>query len=515
MATQRTVALKIQLQRGMVISMKKLLCLFLFVLIPLMAITACLGADKQDDGNADADNRADDQSLGGDNGEEAEPEDYFEARKRIADNLPDEDFGGQDVKIMMHDAYRHFVLAEEMVGEVVNDAVYEANLAVSERFNVNLKYIEENEVTMINVMKKTVQAGDDTYHIAFGHDLLAPPLSFDGYFANYYNMQYLDFDKPWWNKSALEDFTILNQCYVTVSSMSYMGIARARVLLLNEDKIRDLGLALPYDDVINGKWTVDGLIALTKDTYRDLNGDGITDEDDFYGFLSENECYGYLDNFDIPVMAQDSDGRINLAINVDKMSVLVNKFADWFGTTNDARMAGSNNLRCEEFADGKSLFQRGQLFEALNALLGSDINYGILPMPKYDENQKDYITSSGEFVMVVPSTIDGERLDRLSIIIEAMSAEGYKRIFPAYFKIALQTKYFDNQSIQMLDIINEGRKPSFSFVYDSGIGMVYAIANMMNAATPSRDFVSFFEKRENQIQKQIDKINSAFEKMQP
>ncbi|MCL2158442.1 MAG: hypothetical protein FWH48_03440 [Oscillospiraceae bacterium] len=485
----------------------------IFALSPVN-IAACSGKDKPGD-SPSPENQGNGADAANANEQEAEPEDYFEARKRIADNLPEQDFGGQDIKIMMHDAYTHFVLAEEIFGEVVNDAVYEANLAVSERFGANLKCVEENEVTMINVMKKTVQSGDDTYHIAFGHDLLTPPLSFEGYFANYYDMEYLDFDKPWWNKSAVEDFTILNQCYVTVSSMSYMGIARARVLLLNEDKMRDLGLKLPYDEVIDGKWTVEKLILITKDTYRDLNGDGVANDDDFYGYLSENECYGYLDNFDIAIMGQNSEGLVELSLKVDKMTALVDKLADWFGTTNDARMAGSNNLRCVEFAEGKSLFQRGQLFEALNALLGSDINYGILPMPKYDDNQKDYITSSGEFVMVVPSTIVGEELTRLSIIVEAMSAEGYKKIFPAYFKIALQTKYFDNQSIQMLDIINEGRKPSFSFVYDSGIGMVYALNNMLNTKPPSRDFVSFFEKRENQILKQIDKINSAFEKMQP
>ena len=491
--------------------MKRLVCIFLIAAVFCVAVLSCSDKTGGNTANTSGDNIAAPDAAPG--GNDIEPADYFDERKNIKDSLPELDFGGQDIKIMMHGAYKNFVLSEEAAGEVVNDAVYAANLAVSERFNVNLKYVEENEVAMINVMKKTVQAGDDAYHIAFGHDLLTPPLSLDGYFADYYNMEYLDFDKPWWNKAALDDFTILNQCYVTVSSMSYMGIARARVLLLNEDITRDLELGLPYNDVIDGKWTVDKLIALTKNTYKDLNGDGAPDKDDFYGYQTENECYGYNDNFDMPTMGRDSDGMVCLAVDVERMSALIDKFADWFGAANDARMAGPNNLTCAEFAQGKSLFQRGQLFEALASLLGSDINYGILPMPKYDENQKDYIISSGEFVMAVPSTIEGERLDRLSVIIEAMSAEGYKRIFPSYFKIALQTKYFDNQSVQMLDIINESRKPSFSFVYDNGVGMVFCIKTMLETNPPSKDFASFLDKRINQIQKQIDKLNNAFMNM--
>ncbi|MCL2159493.1 MAG: hypothetical protein FWH48_08810, partial [Oscillospiraceae bacterium] len=269
----------------------------------------------------------------------AEPEDYFEARKKMPDNLPDVDFDGEDIKIMIHPGSGQFVLAEEIVGEVVNDAVYEANLAVSERFNVNLKLVEENEVTMIGVIKKSVQAQDDYFNIAFVHDMLGAPLAFEGFYANFYDMKYLDFDKPWWNRAALDELTVLGQCYMTSPSMTYMALAKARVLFLNENKIADFALALPYNDVIAGTWTLDKLIALTKNTYQDSNGNGIADEGDFYGFLTEGALYGYTDNFDIPVFGRDERGLINLATDIPKMSVVVDKLYDWFFASNDTQIA--------------------------------------------------------------------------------------------------------------------------------------------------------------------------------
>ena len=448
-------------------------------------------------------------------GDDDEPEDYFEARKKIPDNLPDTDFGGEDIKIMIHPTSGQFVLAEEILGEVVNDAVYEANLMVNERFNANLKLVEENEVTMIDVIKRAVQAGDNYFNIAFVHDFLGAPLAFDSFYANFYDMKHLDFDKPWWNKAALDELTVLGQCYMTSPSMTYMALARARVLLINEDKMADFGLDLPYDDVIAGTWTLDKLIALTKDTWQDLNGNGIADDEDFYGFFTEGSLYGYIDNFEIPIYGRDEYGLVSLATDAHKMSEFADKLYDWFFTSNDARIDSGdpNNLFCAEFANGQTLIQRGQLHESLPRLLGSDINYGILPMPKYDENQKDYMTQCGEFLCVVPSTMQGEDLDRLSIIMEAMCAEGYKMVFPAYFEIALQVKYFDAQSVQMLDIINESRRPSFSYIYDSGIGMLHTLYNLFTVGSPSKDFASFYERRIPQLQKTIEKMNDSYERM--
>jgi len=496
----------------------------LYIFIIFLALSGLFAACSDD--GADNNNQNGQRDSGDDSGANdaaaAEPADYFEARKQVQDSLPEMDFGGEEIKALLFDVYKPFIMSEEAIGEIVNDAVYAANLAVSERFNIKFTHVGEGlgEIQQVELFRRTVKSGDDAFHFASLHDLASAPLSLEGCFVDAYDMKYLDFDKPWWNKDVLEDFTVFNQCYAIFPAMSYMGLARSRVLFMNEDKMADFGLALPYDEVINGTWTLDKLIALTKGAYRDLNGSGAPDNDDFYGFISERAFYGALDSFDIPTMGRGPDGLVSLVADMAKISAMIEKLYDWLIVSGDARfllekdgMVG-NDLRCDEFAAGKALIQRGQMFEALPELLGSDINYGILPMPKLDERQEKYRTSCGEFLVAVPVTVSGELLDRVSVIIEAMSAEGYKHVFPAYFKIALQVKYFDNQSVQMIDIISENRKPSFSFTYDSGGILSYTVHQMLSSGgAPTRDFASYYERREGQLQGQINRINNAFIKL--
>ena len=86
-----------------------------------------------------------------------------------------------------------------------------------------------------------------------------------------------------------------------------------------------------------------------------------------------------------------------------------------------------------------------------------DTEFGILPFPKYNENQEKYITRISFFDMfTVPITVSD--LDRTSAIIEVLNCESGNIVIPAYYEISLKTKYArDNDSSGMLDLIMEHR----------------------------------------------------------
>ena len=82
---------------------------------------------------------------------------------------------------------------------------------------------------------------------------------------------------------------------------------------------------------------------------------------------------------------------------------------------------------------------------------------------KYDENQKDYhSTSLDEFSMfVIP--IDAPDMDKTAFITEALCAESYKKVVPVFYDVVLKTKNArDNDSAQMIDIavFGDRDKPS-------------------------------------------------------
>ena len=61
----------------------------------------------------------------------------------------------------------------------------------------------------------------------------------------------------------------------------------------NKQLAADYGVPdnLLYDIVLDGKFTVDYYISLIRDTWRDLNGNGKHDENDFYGLAAQVTSY--------------------------------------------------------------------------------------------------------------------------------------------------------------------------------------------------------------------------------
>ena len=64
-----------------------------------------------------------------------------------------------------------------------------------------------------------------------------------------------------------------------------------------------------------------------------------------------------------------------------------------------------------------------------------------------------------------------QETEAISAIVEAMSAEGYKYIKPAYYELALGGRYSkDPDSVEMLDIIFQNRTISFTYLYQNSLG---------------------------------------------
>ena len=147
----------------------------------------------------------------------------------------------------------------------------------------------------------------------------------------------------------------------------------------------------------------------------------------------------------------------------------------------------------------------------LNGLFSSALNYramepdfGIIPYPKYDETQSNYYSMSdgAHTIMAIPKTITD--IERNSIIIEALNAESYKQVIPAYYEIALKVKYSrDEESFAVLDILLDGRTFDFGYVYDGWKGYAFILQDLISAK--KSDFASAYASRE----KSADKYNAS------
>ncbi len=110
--------------------------------------------------------------------EETESLSDAEMRASISDDLGEYDFGGQAFRVLMpapgadrYDAVTYEIVAEELTGDACNDAVYNRNIEISERFNTAIQLIEEKDNH--NMVKSAVTAGTDDFDIVGGYNYQA------------------------------------------------------------------------------------------------------------------------------------------------------------------------------------------------------------------------------------------------------------------------------------------------------------------------------------------------------
>ncbi|MBO6053006.1 MAG: hypothetical protein J6Q17_04655, partial [Clostridia bacterium] len=118
-------------------------------------------------------------------GNEEEPDDS-EDLDALSDSLPEKDLGGWTFRMSIfgNDQIRAETYAEEMNGNVVNDAVYTKITNVEDRFHVDIVLTEVclDDSKDQAVLVQSIKAGEDSCEIAQGHDISMANASLEGDF---------------------------------------------------------------------------------------------------------------------------------------------------------------------------------------------------------------------------------------------------------------------------------------------------------------------------------------------
>ena len=438
--------------------------------------------------------------------------DETDEREAIREEVPENvDYDGYVFRIQSRDAdhHRKELSADTENGETINDAVYRRNISVEERLNIKIEPVYESEEPESNppaLLRQSIMAGDDYVDLALVHTIEAGRLAADGLFHNWYSLEYVDFDKPWWNKSVADELTIDGQLYLAVGDLCISAIDYAWAMVYNMRLCEDFGIDNIYETVIDGKWTVDYFNILLKTASEDLNGDGQFDDNDRYGFVTHDNSaiVNWMFALNQKVTSTGDDGLPELSLNTERMVSIVEKVDQILHSDNqtyvvtDSYTAGlgisHDDAVANLFSEGKALIAALRIY-VIDQLRAMEEDFGIIPFPKYDEAQDGYYTHVDGHapLMCVPVTVSD--LERTGVIVECLNAESYRTCVPAMYDIVLSEKYSrDEMSVQMLDLILGGRTQNFGYVYEGSTGMQWSLTNLMKQN--STDFASYYQARE-------------------
>ena len=483
------------------------IALLMGCLLAVSALASCGGGDT-----TSVDTSADTASVGTTAPAETET-------TRLTADLPEADYEGYVFRVghWEHPGWEsracHDIYAEAENGDTINDAVYMRNIAVFDRFNFSISLENVPFDELVTRVKNAVAAGDDAYDLAYLRLYEQKNLVAGGYFVDFNDIPNIDLSKPWWDAGCIESLTVDGKLYLAASSINYSDENATAGILFNKQIAADFDMEDPYQLVRDGKWTMDKMKEMYTGVSKDVNGDGKMGGEDLWGFLGGTDvaaCF-YI-GAGGTVVSRDQNGGLYDSLGNDRNFAIVEKvqsimtdednFYNHHLGTQALEKTDDNQYR-DLFSDGHGLFFWTRMDE-VTTLRGMETDFGILPTPKYDEAQENYISFVSQHIMGLMSVpAAASNLERTGTILEALAAESYYTLTPAYYEVALKTKGSrDDASAEMLDTIFANR------VYDLGeyfnFGSIFDSINTV-CQNKSKGIASEYEKKASAFTKALNK----------
>ncbi|MBR5881119.1 MAG: hypothetical protein IKZ16_05480, partial [Clostridia bacterium] len=416
----------------------------------------------------------------------------------------------------------------ELNSEPVNDAMFNRNVAVADRLNVNIVSapIEDpNQFLPIEEIKRAVKAGSDEYDLVAAAAYVAAPAVQEGTFYDLTELLYLDLSKDYWMQDYNEAMSYQDRQFTATGAIALSTYRFAFVTMFNKETFDNKGVPYLYEAVANNEWTLDYQASLAEDFYADTNGTGKKDEGDFYGFVS---CWGinvdaYWASCDLPIVQKDADGYYEFVLDIERYSNVMDKvlylFYECGGTS--VYDAITDN---EEQDLMRLVFSRGESAMTTLRLIAveqPDVRdmeqaYGIVPVPKYDAAQASYGTIMHDqfTVFAVPVSASAKKLELIGATMEVMASESMRTVKPAYYEIALKRKYMsDPVAWEMLDLIFQVMRIDPAVVYVDALGGPHQTMRSI-VASKRNTVASTCKKMANNVTKQINKLQKKLDNLE-
>jgi hypothetical protein len=437
--------------------------------LSIFPIVSCSGAGNDNENNENNENI--EQANQDDPAAEKEEPNKENPENPDFPDLPEADFADYEFRILnTGEDHEPWVLKtmvpEQFKGEILNDSILMRNRRMEDRFGFKLIQIDCDGPGDVQIKaRNSINSNLDDFDLAMTTTTNAIVLAQEGLLQVISGIPHVDLSQPWWDQDMVREFSIGGRVYFANNDFSLSQYSVTIPLFFNKKIADDLGLESPYRLVREGRWTIDKFAEMGRTALKDMNGDSIYDQHDQWGLASFPHVYTFTlmagmgsryvikDEDDIPVLNTRSEGVI------DRFFTLYDSLIGWLWDYERPNTPVNPNYL---FLNDQVLF----LIELMNMAThfrAMESDFGILPPPKFNEQQENYLTGIGEpYLKCVPVTsVD---LARTGIILEAMGAESRNSTLRAYLDTMLVYKVVnrDEESAEMLDIIFANR------VYDLG-----------------------------------------------
>lgn len=468
--------------------MKKIVCLILslLLLVPLFASCGKPGTPSGTPGTETADTSG--------SGTEAES-------TRPMHNVPESDFRGADCTILYPNwsGLELYYIVEEQTGDPMNDAVFRRQAYVEDTLKVNFSRVGIDNIKEIQPTVMTcVMSGDDAYQLVLSHCIAGnAALVTENCTRDIATLPVVDLDAEWWNRDLMDQLRLGEQYCFAVSDFV---LPCPYACFVNRDIIDQFRMEEPYQLVYDGKWTLDRFLDMASSVVTDLNGDGDFNRADLGGIgISEPSRYvSFMVGCDQYLTSYDEElERIKIDCNTEKMQKIVEMLVGasskqgvyWYDR--DHYEPGQN---VDDFTEGHILFSLDSI-SAVNDYSKMEFNLGLVPYPKFDENQAEYKTLDWGGLLSVPASIQDPVM--VGSVLELLSYITAETVTPAYYDKLLGSRFARDLDMRnmielLFDTVTHEVGGTYFGFSDGVKSLFYSTSNTILESNPN--YASYYKK---------------------
>ena len=375
----------------------------------------------------------------------------------------------REMTILMSEQLKHQICVDERGEDVINNALYDRWETVEERLNIDINLTTKdglwnnNRTAFFQQVKSTSDSGS-AYDALCVYNLYPGAMASMGYLENLTNGKHLDLTAPWWPQVYMDQIRVEDTLYGAFENSAKGTLRNLHGVFFNNDLLEENMLKSPYDFVEENTWTFDNMMALIKDTHRDLNANGKKDASDYYGLMTGTEAKTETWYFAMGYRYSEKNinGELELTINDDAPG-FIDRLVEASNTDDFYLVDTQHGLAFKE--ERVILYQTSiQLIET-NAK-SWEIDYGVVPVPKGSADQEKYISNVANTHDAWCIPLNAKSIDDSSAMIEVMASQSYRQIAPVYFETCIKLRYApDERLADMYDLIRDSITFDFCQIY--------------------------------------------------
>lgn len=385
----------------------------------------------------------------------------------------------------------------EVTGESVRDAIASRNLRIMSEYNVKLEERKSGAQSFFDKAEKELGAGQPDFDVLYVSMRDAAQMSVDGYLREIGSVPNIQVNEAWWSPFLQPQLSIAKKTYYVTGEITTVDDISIRAVFFNKTMLGaiDSGVSL-YDKVDKNEWNLEYMFTLVNTALDDVGMDGkIELGNDSIGLLAEGTLgYQLLMGTGEKIIAKDANDVPVISVGGSRPLDVI----DWLTThiANNLSVQTASSVY-KPFAEGKILFALVTIARE-NDLKGYDVDFGLVPYPKYNADQDKYHCYSDSYcpnAIAFPFAASEARIELASFVCEALAIESVNTVTPQFYDVCMKMRNArDERTGSMLDIIRDNYMIDLADVFLNTWGLRTPITKAISDGSSITTTVSTLER---------------------